>query len=341
VRLDTGEIMRVFMRKKDYQAYPGDTVALAHRMTDTPLDSPMTGTPIVYPGDVGTDATKVFVGDADGTVWRFDLSSPDPTQWVGELYLDLYNSTVDTGSTAWSDGQQLEVTPVVSLDTAGELVMNIATGTTETYNNSGLEYVYSVTEKVQVQGTTSKLRAFVNWWLGPPTFQAGERVSGPMTVFNGTLYFSTYAAAPPGTAVCAGGLARLWGRDFVTPDQTSDLSQGGLREMQPPPPNPPQTPAPVYIQPSDYDPTLLGKVIPGVSIKATPACAGLGTGVSDSYVPGATHQAPQNYSPGGYSLFTQVGAKSTSGAGGARTFETTVPTPVAPTVIDSWAAVLD
>ena len=339
VRLDTGEILRTFMRLTDATGYPKDTLAIAHRITDTPLDSPMTGTPIVYPSDVGTDTTKVFIGDADGTVWRFDLSSSDPTQWVGELYLDLYNTTVDTSSTAWGDGQALEVTPVVSLDTSGELVMNIATGTTEAYSSSGLEYLYSVTEKVQ--GSTPKLRAFVNWWLGPPTFQAGERVSGPMTVFNGTLYFSTYAAAPSGTQVCTGGMARLWGRDFVTPDNTADLSQGGLREMQPPPPAPPQSPPPLYVQPSDYDPTLLGKVIPGVSIKATPACASLGDPGTDSYVAGATHQTPQNFTSGSYSLFTQVGAKSATGASGARTFETSVPTPVAPTVIDSWAAVLD
>jgi type IV pilus assembly protein PilY1 len=339
-RLDTGEIMRVFMRKSDLTNYPGDTVAIAHRMTDTPLDSPITGTPIVYPSDVGTDTTKVFVGDADGTVWRFDLSSPDPTQWVGELYLDLYNGTVDTNSTAWSDGQPLEVTPVVSLDTSGQLVMNIATGTTETYNSTGLEYVYSVTEKVQVLGTTSKLRSYVNWWLGPPTFAAGERVSGPMTVFDGTFYFATYAAAAPGSGspVCAGGNAHLWGRDFVIPDNTSDLSQGGKKRLQRPPPNIPQPTPPVFVTPSDDDQTLLGKVIPGVSIKSTPACASTTSG--SDYVPG-THQAVQNFNPGGYSLFTQVGSKSTSGAGGARTFETSLPTPVAPTVIDSWAAVLD
>ncbi len=337
VRLDTGEILRVFMRKSDLTNYTSDTLALAKRITDTPLDSPMTGTPIVYPSDVGSDTSKVFVGDADGTVWRFDLSSSDPTQWIGEVYLDLYNGTVDTSSTSWGDAQPLEVTPVVSLDPAGELVMNIATGTTESYNNSGLEYVYSVTEKVQ--GSTPKLRAYVNWWLGPPTFQPGERVSGPMTVFNGTLYFSTYAASPPGVQVCTGGMARLWGRDFVTPDNPGDLSQGGLREMQPPAPNPPQTPPPVYIQPSDYDPTLLGKVIPGVSIKATPACASTSAG-SDAYVSG-THETVQNLTPGGYSLFTQVGAKSTNGVSGARTFETTVPTPISPTVIDSWAAGID
>ncbi|HEY8041570.1 MAG TPA: hypothetical protein VIF15_17305, partial [Polyangiaceae bacterium] len=337
VRIDTGEILRVFARKADFPAT--DTIYAHNRYTDTPLDSPMTGTPIVYPNDVGTDATKAYVGDADGTLWRFDLSNSDPSKWVGELYLDLYNTTVDTNSsTGWNDGQPFEVVPVLSLDTSGQVVLDVATGTIENFDAAGLEYVYSITEKVQ--GTPAKLRANVNWWMAPPTFQAGERVSGPMTVFNGTLYFSTYAAAPAGTQSCTSGNARLWGRDFVTPDDPNDLSKGGLREMQPPPPNPPQTPPPVFVQPSDYDSTLLGRVIPGVSIKATPACANLGTAGSDSYVAGATHAAPQNYASGGYSLFTQVGMKGTNGAT-TKTFETSVPTPVSPTLIDSWAAVLE
>ncbi|MGH7297562.1 MAG: hypothetical protein ACRELB_21675, partial [Polyangiaceae bacterium] len=351
VRLDTGEILRVFARKSDFQAvkYASDTVNIAGRYTDVGLDSPMTGTPIVYPSDVGTDTTKFFITDADGTVWRFDVSSSDPSKWFGELYLDMYNQTVDTSSTAWSDGQPAQVSPVLSLDPAGNVVLNIATGTTDQFDTTGVEYVYSITEKI-AQGLTPKLRAYVNWWMQPAVIDSapGERVSGPMTVFNGTLYFSTYAAAPPGTQSCNSGVARLWGRDFVTPDDNTcagnptgcDRSLGGLREMQPPPPNAPTVPPPVYVEPDLYDSTLQGKVIPGVSIKATPACADLGTPGNDSYVAGATHAAPQDYAGGSYSLFTQVGAKGTNGAT-TRQFETAVPTPVSPTTIDSWAAVLE
>jgi hypothetical protein len=161
-----------------------------------------------------------------------------------------------------------------------------------------------------------------------------------MTVFNGTFYFATYDAGATNTNACKTGMGRLWGRDFVAPFKTNDLSQGGTPELQPPPPNPPQSPAPLYIQPSDYDPTLLGAVIPGISIKASPACAGLGTPGSDQYVAGATHSAPTNFSPGGYSLFTQVGTKGTNGSSTAQ-IQMPVQTPISPTTIDSWAAVLE
>ncbi len=81
VRVDTGEILRVFTRLVDVPAT--DTLRIANRIIDTPLDSPMTGTPIVYPSDVATDATKAFVSDADGTIWRFDLVKPGSDAMVG------------------------------------------------------------------------------------------------------------------------------------------------------------------------------------------------------------------------------------------------------------------
>jgi type IV pilus assembly protein PilY1 len=343
VRADTGEIIRTFERLADAQTASNDTLVATHRVIDTPLDSPMSGTPLVYPTDVGTDTTKFFIGDADGTMWKFDVSDSNPSNWTGQLYLDLYNTQVDPNTTtSWSDGQPFQVTPILSLDSNGELVINAATGSIQTFDTTGIEMVYSITEKVQ--GSPAKLRANVNWWLGPVGlngatigFQPGERVSGPMTVFNGTLYFSTYAAASSASASCTSGVASLWGRDYVRPDNATDLSQGGLRILQPPPPASPTTPPPVSVQP----PVTPGAVIPGVSIMATPACAGLGTGSSDQYVAGASHQMPQNFAAGGFSLFTQVGAKGTSGLGATQQFQTSVATPTSPTAIDSWAAVLE
>ncbi|HTQ41783.1 MAG TPA: hypothetical protein VMI75_03430, partial [Polyangiaceae bacterium] len=348
VRLDTGEILRAFGRKEDFPA--NDTLARANRVTDARLDSPMTGTPIVYPTDVGTDTTKVFVGDADGTIWKFDLSSSDPSNWTGELYLDLYNATADTNSaSAWNDGQPFTVTPVVALDPGGQVVLEAATGTTQTFDTNGFYFVYSITEKVQ--GTSpAKLRANVNWWLGPSSmatsgigFDPGERVSGPMTVFNGTVYFSTYAAAAQGSQSCTSGTARLWGRDFVRPDVQSDLSQGGVRQMQPPPPNPPVNPPPISIVPATYTGSGVtpGAVIPGVSIMNTPACASMGNPAADQYVYGAQHAAPQNFTAGGFSLFSQVGKANGAGGAAAGTMQMSLQTPIAPTAVDSWAAVLE
>jgi type IV pilus assembly protein PilY1 len=339
VRLDTGEILAVFMRKADVPATDTLIRAVPSRIIDTPLDSPMTGTPIVYPNDVGTDATKFFIGDADGSVWRFDLSNPDFTQWKGELFLDLYNQTADTSANALSDGQPIQVSPVLSVDPAAHIVLNIASGSQQTFNTTATNFLYSVTEEVQSDSSgASRLRAVVNWYLGPSAtslWAAGECVSGPMTVFDGVLYFATYAAPAANTAVCSGGTAKLWGLDYVNPLDPSDLSQGGAKRLQPPA-GQDQT-LTQFITPSTIDSSLTGKVIPGVSINATPACADLGA--ADAGTVGS-NSVPQNFTPGSYSLFTQIGAQ---GSGGASTKQINiqVPTPTSPTLVDSWAAVTE
>lgn len=340
-RLDTGEIIRTFMRSADVPA--GDTLAAANptRIINTLLDSPMTGTPVPYPSDVGADATKVFVGDADGTIWRFDLSSTNPSLWVGELYLDLYNQQVDKSSTSWDDGQPIQVPMVTSLDAKGNVVLNAATGTQETFDTTGTYYVYSITE--QVDPSTLVLRANVNWWLNPTTVtnQPGERVSGPMTVFDGVLYFATYSAANPASQTCSSGDARLWGRDCENPLDLNDLSQGGILRLEPP--QGPLTPLPLYVQPDKYDTTLTGAVIPGVAINATPACGGLGAPSADSNVYGAQHQTASSFSvpQNQFSLYTQVGAKNPSGGTNTKTYQIELPTPISPTMIDSWAGVIE
>jgi type IV pilus assembly protein PilY1 len=331
VRLDTGEVLRVFGRKVDLPAalIASNRVGIA----DTPLDSPMTGTPVVYPDTPGSIAQKFFIGDADGTVWRFDLTDTNPQNWTGLLYLDPYNKTVDTSSTAWSDGQPIEIPIVVATDQLGAVVVGIGTGDQETYTSTGNNYVYTVTEKPDP--VSNLLRANVNWYV---PYTLGERVSGPMTIFNSTLYWSTFAVSS-GAAVCQGGTAKMWGRDYELPQTTADLSQGGIPRLQPPV-APPPTP-PNFIVPSTYDPTLLGKLIPGVSVNVTPACADTSQTVTDQYT-GGSHTMANYVTPGGYSLFAQVGGKNggTNGAANS-TFTVTLPAPTTSAVVDSWAAIVE
>lgn len=348
VRLDTGEIVRVFARKTDISTTNATDPLLTSNagvgvVTDTQLDSPMTGTPVVYPSDVGADATKIFVGDADGTVWRFDVSSPNPAQWFGDAFIDLYNQTVDTSATSWNDGQPFDVPMVASLDSTGSLVLNIASGTTQTFDTTGIEYLYSVSEKVG--GSPTRLRASVNWYWIPmtpavtttPSFlQQGERVAGPMTVFNGTLYFATYYAGTPSTG-CNPGRAKLWGFNFNTPQNTSNLSQGGLR----PAATSGSSPTTACTSTQDWtDPgvacgVIQSSVVPGVAVLATPACAQAGTAAFGST---GVHNSLSSVAAGGFSLVANVGG---SGVTGGTSVSMALPTPTSPTVIDSWASVVE
>jgi type IV pilus assembly protein PilY1 len=325
VRLDNGEIIKTFIRAADAPQVLTDNT----RVIDTPLDSPMTGVPVVYPPQVGAVAQKVFIGDADGTVWRFDLTSSDPATWKGELFFDTVNGKVDTDSAnIFSHGQPIMVAPTVALDRYGQLVVEIATGDQDVFTASGNNYVYSVSEKLSTAESTIKLRASVNWHLG---FTSGERVSGPMAVFDGVLYFATFAAAEA-SAICSGGLPKIWGRDFITPDDPLDLSKGGLKRLNDP--VTPQTPLPTYV-----DPQFPGKIIPGVTINVTPTCANTSISTDDPYVPGATHYGVSNVNAGSPSLLAQVGGQN--GQGQPQKFTQALPKPRTPTSVDSWAAVVE
>jgi type IV pilus assembly protein PilY1 len=362
VRIDTGEIIRVFERQADAMSATSDTLNTAHRVIDTPLDSPMTGTPMVYPSDVATLATKAFIADADGTIWRFDLSNSDPSKWTGDLFLDMYNQTVDSNSTAWTDGQPVTVSPTLSTDNTGEVVLNAGTGVTDTFDSTSIEFLYSITEKVQ--GSPAKLRAFVNWYMGTPlvapaagtgptpsnpektvsspAFLMGERVAGPMVVFDGKLYFATYAVPQTMTGVatgCGQNFARVWGVDYVAPADPNDRSKGGVPSLTQPGQAPVLDITPFQSAPANV-PLLRTAVIPGVSINATPICATQGSAQTDQYVPNAQHSASTGMSAGGFSLTGQASAPGANGVG-TQAVNISIPPPVAPTVINSWAAVLE
>ena len=71
VRLDSGEIVRTFRQSL---ADAPSSVADAGKVIVAPLDSPITGQPTAYPGQLGAVADRLFVGDADGALWRVDVS---------------------------------------------------------------------------------------------------------------------------------------------------------------------------------------------------------------------------------------------------------------------------
>jgi type IV pilus assembly protein PilY1 len=354
VRLDTGEIVRVFARASGESSGHGDFNATdtlvtygGGVVTDTQLDSPMTGTPVVYPNDVGSVATRIFVGDADGTVWRFDVSNPNPALWFGDAFLDLYSADADSSATSWNDGQPFAVPMVASLDNTGSVVLNIASGTTQTFDTTGIEFLYSVSEKVGGQGTASnptKLRASVNWFwspvLPPPAIPPtnttttspspllpGERVSGPMTVFAGTLYFTTYYAGNP-TLSCTPGRAKLWGFDFIKPEAGA-IGLGGNRLLT-------CSASQDWLDPgfSCAIPGTQPDVVPGVAILATPACSTQATG---AVAGGVTHTALSNVSASSFALQFNVPQPN----GTPQTESQTLTNPVGPTVIDSWASVVE
>ncbi len=367
VRLDTGEIIRTFGRytagTPTLNDIPG-IIAAKSRQTNTPLDSPMTGTPVVYPAQVGAVATKFYVGDIDGTIWRFDVSNNNPALWIGEIFFDAFNTDAlsaanlpapTTGSKPSNAnqmaaiGQPISVLPVTSLDSAGNLVMHVATGDQDTFSTTvfmpgkdndkddyraSFNFVYSLRETV---GTG---QSYVNWYL---PWADGERVTGPMTVFDGAAYFATFA--PSAGNVCQTGAGKIWGMDFAAPASCSignNVGCGGADNGKWI-----KTPAsPFTIPAADLpDVGLTGHVITGVALQATPPCSDA-SAANDTFT-GGTYTGLSNLSQASYSIVASASTKATAKnttkqpnqLGGS--LQINLPSPKMKTRIDSWASIVE
>jgi type IV pilus assembly protein PilY1 len=316
VRLDNGEILRTFVLDKTKDA--PSVLDAKGLVTNAPIYAPIVGTPLVYPGTVGAVAERVYVGDADGTVLRFDLSSSDPSKWTGAIFFDTAYTE------AWNGGQPIAVPPVLALDRAGRVVVEVATGDQEQLTSTGTNFVWSLSETLSDE-TPPRLRATPNWFL---KFDNGKRVTGPMAIFDGTFYFATFTPESGGAA-CGGGTPEIYGRDFVTAN--GSLAAGGIPRFNPDD----LTPAPSSVTPTNST----GKLIPGVSINVPPTCANTSVQTDDPYVPGAKHFAATSVNASVPKLTYQfAGVKGNSDV---EKKEFDLKQPVIATTVDSWASVVE
>jgi type IV pilus assembly protein PilY1 len=360
VRIDTGDILAVFARPVSSSPDTPSSL-LPGKLIAAPFDSPMTGTPIVYPSGVGAIAQEAFIGDADGTMWRIDLTSPDPTQWRAAMFFDSYNSVVDNvvnladPNHLANDSQAIVVNPVTTLDRQGNLTLQYATGDQQTYtadytipgqpNNScsnplgceQINFLYSIKVATIGGGAT---QAAVNWYL---PFRHGERVSGPITVFNSTFYFATFTPPDPASgAVCGGGTPTLWGLDFEIPAPGCGAGPVGWQAVQMGCGGNPRDFGPTGFQanPLDANGIPTTAVIPGVSIAITPSCTNTSAPSADSYT-GGMHTGLSGSTTGSYSLMAQIGGAPNAHTGATNTVSKTVVAPNAATFVDSWASLAE
>ncbi len=376
VRVDTGEVLAVFARNPiDSVDVPGTaglsgTAALTlspNRLIYAPFDSPMTGTPTVYPAELGADAQRIFIGDADGTLWRIDVSSTNPAKWTASLFVDPYGPKTEgangtcPGATCpqANDSQPIAVSPLVALDDVGDVTVEFATGDTTTYTSSytlpgsttGTTYPVTSYIFAAQEIPASNLATFpngvqtqVNWYL---KLTNGERVSGPMVVFNNILYFATFAPTLSGGTACGGGVPRIWGLDFTqvasncpapTPDNVAvctGVGFGGIpRDFLI---NPSGVPG-VYTSPPDATgASTAGTVIPGVTVTYSPACIGTGTEIpAVPLLTAAIGKPPSAGNPNG----TPVGLGNLRSAANGGLPGTTLSN-TARTRLDSWAAIVE
>jgi type IV pilus assembly protein PilY1 len=331
VRLDTGEIVRTFRQSKTEVA-----TELQGRVTEVGIDSPIVGQPTAFPGFTGEVADRIFVGDADGRLWRLNVASPKPADWTMKLFMDTYPTSLPPAPSPaparvfYAEGQPITSAPVVSVDADNNLILNVATGDQDSLgaSNTTYNYVYSLKEKVNAARTGFETK--VNWYY---ELTGGERVVGPMVLFNSQLFFGTYLAGAS-TDVCAMGTSRIWGMDYLTPLDPSSLPKGGK----------------TVITPSAYTiPQVIKEfastVAFGPQLMQQPSCASeVDTLLGDGLV-GFGHQVSlTNIQTGAFQLVFQTGSNTSGSAvsGGSIGVQTiNLPPPPALSNVSAWASIVE
>jgi type IV pilus assembly protein PilY1 len=366
VRLDTGEVIRTFRFGKtgaqpvkvDKQAPDG--LYDAKLITSAPFDAPIGGHLVSSPGGAGSVSDRAFVGDAEGHLWRIDLSSTKPADWSADMFFDGYPAAA-FGKMAfdWKDGQPIQTAPVVSTDLLGRVTVAFSTGDqSHPILPQGEHLVWSLTDTIQ--GT--KHVSLANWFLGstngvnppaqnPDRFRNGERVTGPMNLFNSVLYFTTYDPSSASQDSCQAGNSYLWAVDYATAGDDASKKNitpvspdiGPVPQLDPnPPPDDPIKPVP-GTPPKDFRRYITlgsGSIAFGVGVAQKPTCFQGVTEQMDSLFGTGTHFSMQNVTPGQYQLVIQAG-KSTGGGPQTKVTTRNLAPPPGGVIINSWSSIVE
>ncbi len=298
----------------------------------TTITSPITGGVSMFVGDIGAFATRAFVVDADGVLWRLDMSESDPAAWTFQPMHDLF----------WADGatvgQPVYDPPVVTVDASGNTVVIVGGGDIDNFESAAANRVVSLTELVDRTSSPAILSAQVNWEV---RLQAGEQVTGPILLYANTIYFGSFQATPNPANACEYGVSRLWGIDYL--NNGSALPTGyttGVTGRFPQP----RLESTVGSGVLDAWSTALApnQILMGVSITQRPSCT-TGAEVTDTYL-GSRYQI-SNLRPGEFQLVAQYSGGTSSGtsatSSSVQTVSRALPQPAAASRVLQWSGTAD
>ena len=349
VRLDTGEIVRTFRRNAEYDpANPEAPRVLydVNRVAFAPFAAPIVGSVVAYPNSTGSVADRAYVGDAEGRLWRLDLSSSDPRDWSVALFHDAYPlsgpGALSGGSYSNEDVEAIETPPILSTDPLGRLTVAVSTGEQTSIGQTGMHSVWSLSEWRANGGVASH----VNWFINSTNGNAGdgivhfsrgtgERVTGPMALFSSALYFTTYDPSSRSTRTCIPGHSYLWGVHYIQAGSTDMVAVD----------TPGSGPLPALFNSDTLEYSRLyridGGMAFGVGVEQKPSCVVTSNPGDDDPFGLSAHRSVASVSPGAFQLLVQVGTNQLSSGSWGRVDAFDLATPSARSQIDSWATILD
>ncbi len=341
VDLKTGALIRKIGRAPATVPYDTSTPSMALATSPPPAHSPIVGAPALFNGLAGVVTTRAYVGDADGTLWRVDMSSPNPANWwMGDAF-DLF---WDRG---YNSGQPIIERPATSIDELGRTIIAFGSGDVDLLEGSDENRVESIVETTltDAAGTSVGINIEENWGIRPGSqtvdrdFLAGERLTGSMTLFNNVLYFGTFAPRV-GTDPCQIGAARLWGVDLTRNDPIGSTYPQGRLDRD----GDPATTADVVRVTRDLnnngtEADDANSLLFGVAVARRPNC-NVSAVVIDP-VTGTSRTFVSSTTGGEYRLVLQIAQTGMVSGTTTATFTRSLPAPIIPSRVDSVATIFE
>jgi type IV pilus assembly protein PilY1 len=333
--------------------------------------SPLVSAPAVFPDEVGVPASRAFITDADGVIWRIDMRDPDvqPDEpllgWTARPFHDVFWGLDPTS------GELSYEPPLLSVDEQGRPVVIVGTGDTGNFNKPAIaNRVVSLTE---IETTVDEdepehFQAQMNWELRTKTgtittaftdsttavvdgLATSELVTGPMGLFEGELYIGTFISVANGENVCDLGRGRIFALDYLAadPDDENGSSGGGTVTTY--------GPRRINAADPDDDESIINILrsdtagdnvkVAGISLVQVPSCAETTAAYSDPWSPsygGVSSSAPSQMKMMAHAdddRNTESSTVNQSSGSQISTVEKGVRPPTRHTRIISWAATVD
>lgn len=196
VDLETGRVIRRFT----------DAITAANPISGEPFRAALGGSIAVYNGADGSLVSRAYFGDAEGRLYRLDVSDGNPQRWRVDLFFDPYNHPRFDGTQRYG---QIVFRPTVSLGTDRRAIVVFGMGNVDELDDLGPQrnYVLSLTEKPIFAGeTVVRFEGFINWAI---ELEPYEKLTARPRIFDRRAYFATFL--PDDADLCEIGGARLYG----------------------------------------------------------------------------------------------------------------------------------
>jgi len=256
----------------------------------------------VFRGDTGTVGSAAYTVDADGVLWRVDMSPSDPEDWTAEALHDIYYGG------AYDVAEPTYYPPALTVNRLGNVVILLGTGNIDVLDDATAKNrVVSITEKLTFDGSgnISMLEGRLNWEI---LLDDGEQMTGPIELFGGQVFFGAFKAAGANPInACGIGGSRIFGVDFLDdPTSPGDLVPLLVDAMSNPT---------TYLDGTDI-PDLQNSLVVGLQIAQQPVCTTLASvTVTDPFGTPFSLAMPVNTSGREFKLMAHLSGSGTPVSG--------------------------